>query len=215
MVPPRKATRRRPSAGIRSRWLVEVADHGVDLEAGVVVGQPHGGRAQELVAHVEGHVAAQRAVRDHGVEQDPGLVARPGPELDQRVGQRDFGDLGGESIEQLALGPGGVVLGQPGDLVEEPAALLVVEPDRRDGLLAAGSSPTQDVVAQRLTQVGRGQMDLDREAGVPRSRLRVPGQAHAAEGPAGRGGEEVAVGGADVTRPASRSSRRAARTGSP
>ena len=200
MVPPRNATRRRPPLGISAEVAVEVADHRVDLQPGVVVDQPGGRRPQELVAHVEGQVAAQRSLGGHGVEQQPGLVAGAGPQLDQGVGQRQLGHRRGVALQEQTLGPGRVVLGEPGDLLEEPAALLVVEPDRRDALRARPTCrcarPPPARRAGRRGPGGRRPTGRDQVARV----LQVPGQADAAERPAGGGGEEVAVGGAEVAR---------------
>ena len=66
----------------------------------------------------------------------------PEPELDEHVGS------GGRTIsaacvaQDRALGAGRVVLGQSGDLVEQLAAVLVVEPHRRQRLRRRGRAPT-------------------------------------------------------------------------
>ena len=46
--------------------VVEVADHDVDVELVVLLGQGRGRVAEELVAHVEGDVARQGARLLHG-----------------------------------------------------------------------------------------------------------------------------------------------------
>ena len=66
------------------------------------------------------------------VEQQPRLLGGAGAELDQRPRARQLGDLGRALLEDLALAAREVVLGQPGDLVEELAPALVVEPLRRE-----------------------------------------------------------------------------------
>ncbi len=164
IVPPKKAISRRPPSGDLGEVAVEVADDGVDVEAVVVVGQPGRGGPEELVAHVERQVAPQRSVDGHGVEQQAGLVAGPGPQLDQGVGQGQPGDGRGVGLEQRPLGPGRVVLGQPGDVLEQPAAGFVVEPDRREALAAtAGGHPVPDVVLQRDPQILGTEVDVDGE----------------------------------------------------
>ena len=58
----------------------------------------------------------------------------PEPELDERVGPGELGDVAAWATRIAALGAGRVVLGEPGDLVEELAAAVVVEPLRRQRL---------------------------------------------------------------------------------
>src|SRR5450755_38699 len=96
----------------------------------------------------------------------------------------------------MAFGPGGVVLGEPGDLLEELAPTLVVEPDGRDGL-RRGSKSGHRVLTHSLANLTGGEVHAD---GVSHGRLRVLRQAEPAEGPAGSGGEEVSIGGAGMAR---------------
>ena len=155
--------------------------------------QSGGGAAEELVADVEGHVPRQRAGLLERGQQHPGLLAGPGAELDERVGLGQLGDRRGVRLEQGALGPGRVVLGELGDLLEEAAAPLVVEPHRGDGLLLA-LQPLQRVGQHLAAHLLGREMDVDRV----RHGSGVPGQPQPAEGPARAGREEVAVGGTDV-----------------
>ena len=67
-------------------------------------------------------------------EGDEGRHAR-GERSGTDDGSGQPGHLRREALEQLALGPGGVVLGKAGDLLEELAAPRVVEPHRRDRFL--------------------------------------------------------------------------------
>ena len=96
------------------------------------------------------------------LEQVAGLGGRAGAELNQ--GPRGAGrgdDLGGALGEDRALGPGRVVLGQLGDLLEELRAALVVEVLRRQ-LLRLGGEAGADVARHRRGSVGV-EMDLDRD----------------------------------------------------
>jgi hypothetical protein len=108
----------------------EVADHGVHVEIAALLDEPLGGSAQRRLVDVQRHVASQGALGAHGIEQHTRLVGDSRPELDQCVCGGGGGDLGGVCGKETPLGPRQVVLGQSGDLVEEVAAALVVEPDR-------------------------------------------------------------------------------------
>ena len=74
-----------------------------------------------------GHEAPQRSGVAQRVQQQPGLLRRAAADLDQRLGAGDRGDLVGVLGQDRPLGAGRVVLGQPGDLVEQLAARGVVE----------------------------------------------------------------------------------------
>ena len=138
----------------------EVAHHGVDGQARVLGGQGGGRLPQHGVADVQGDVGAEQAGAGHGVQQQPGLVAGARPQLDQGVGAGRGDHVHSVGLEDGALGPGRVVLGQTGDLVEEPAAPVVVEVDRRE-LLGLGGQAGPDVGLHGRPQVGRGEVDLD------------------------------------------------------
>src|SRR5690606_37273761 len=77
-------------------------------------------------------------------------------QLQQRAGAGGGGDVRRPLDEDLPLAAGRVVLLQPGDLLEEGAAALVVEPFRRQGLGRAGQ-PLVDVLAERLGEVVGGE----------------------------------------------------------
>ena len=68
--------------------LLEVADHGVDLDAGVLRGDLLAGRGEHRLVDVEGHEAPQRPGPVQRVEQQPGLLRGAAAELDQGVGAR-------------------------------------------------------------------------------------------------------------------------------
>ena len=58
----------------------------------------------------------------------------PGAQLDQRVGLGQLGDVARVGEQDAAFGAGRVVLGEAGDLVEQLAPAVVVEPLRRQRL---------------------------------------------------------------------------------
>ena len=239
MVPPRKANSRRPVDRQLIEVEVEVGDDGVDRHPGVLHRQGVGRRPQGRFAHVEGHEPGQPAGGLHGVEQDPGLVAGAGAQFDQGVGLGPLGDVLGVGVEDGPFGPGRVVLRQPGDLVEQPAAPVVVEVDGRDGLGCRQSDrcarPAPWPAVGRRAKGGHRWWAVGRSwscAGIPRwsdglsgaewGRRRltvlpagsvVAGQPQAGEGPAGRAAGR-SCGRRTGRGPAgSRTSRRAGRTG--
>ena len=130
------------------QWQRGGADHGVDGEARVPGGQLVRGRAQRRRADVERNVASEAPRRVERVEQHPGLVRRPRPQFHERVGAGQLGDLGGRTTERRPLSLGRVVLDEAGDLVEELAAGLVVEPLGGKGFRRLRKTGA-DVVAQR------------------------------------------------------------------
>ena len=89
------------------------------------------------------------------VEQQPRLLRRARAELDERVGLGALGDVARVLDEDRALGAGGVVLGEPGDLVEQLAAAVVVEPLRRQRL-RRGGEPGAHVGFERARAVASG-----------------------------------------------------------
>jgi hypothetical protein len=129
-----RATEERDHAGATARdhveMAVEVADDTVHGEPGVVAGDHLGCTDQRAFADVERHVALERAARAQRVEQHACLVGAARAELDQRVGVREIGDRSCLLGQDRSFGFGGVVLGQPRDLVEQLASLRVVEPLR-------------------------------------------------------------------------------------
>jgi len=105
-----------PAAFAAGILPVELVLHGWDL-AQASGQQLH--ISDELVAYLvvlaEGLVPGGR----EGVQQDPGLLARPAPELDQGGGAACGGDLACVFGEDRVLASERVVLGQPGDLIEQ------------------------------------------------------------------------------------------------
>ena len=84
----------------------------------------------------------------------------PAPSSIERVRLGTFGDVPGMGVEDRPLRPGRVVLGEPGDLVEQPAAPVVVEVDRGDAL-GPGGEAVADVALHGVAQIVAGQMDVD------------------------------------------------------
>ena len=152
----------------------------------------------------------------HGVEQHAGLLARARAQFDQGVGRRRRPPCPRRGPPGSTLRPGRVVLGQAGDLVEQPAAPVVVEVDGRQLLRGRGETGAHvgapsppagppgsggrrwwgDQVS--WAPVGRGRSvgwGAVRRAAQASRASRSPLKAQRAAG-----GEEVAVGGPDVVR---------------
>ena len=178
--------------------VVEVADHQVDGEAVVLVGQRGGGRRA-------GTRRSRRRARSGPACRRPGarssrtrvLSQAPAPSSTECVGLGQLGDGGGVLLEQRPLGPGGVVLGELGDLLEQAAAPLVVEPHGRDRLRSRPAARSSASAPSALAHLFGREVDVDRCRPIGSG---VPGQSHAAERPAGAGREEVAIGGTHVAR---------------
>ena len=140
--------------------FLEISDDPGDLEAGVLGSEYAARLGQRHLIDVESHVATKRAGARERAEQEPGLLRGPGAELDQRRRAGQPGEAGGFAGEDGPLRAGRVVLGEPGDLIEELTAALVVEPLGRQGL-RLGRQAGEYVSAQRLLDsVGR-QVALD------------------------------------------------------
>ncbi len=134
------------------------------------------------------------------------MVGRARAQLDERVGPAAGGDRGRLPPQDLGLPPGRVVLRQPGDLVEELRAAVVVEPLRRQQL-GHGGEAGADVGPQRLVEVGGAEVDVDGRAGLRWARVLrevrgsgVAGAAEAGEDLAADGVVPVAERGADGAR---------------
>ena len=140
--------------------VLEVAHDAQDLGVAVLRGERREGVAQGGLADVEADVLLERAGRLHGVEEDAGLVARAGAQLDERGGAAGLGDDHAVGGEDLALGAGGVVLGQAGDLVEQRRATVVVEPLGRQRLGRRGE-PGERVGPHGLLGLAGREVDID------------------------------------------------------
>ncbi len=139
----------------------KVADHARDLEIRVGRSQPGHGRPQGRLGHVEGDKPPQSANLPEGVDQGHRLVGGARSQLDQGGGPAASGYLRAVGGEHLTLGPGRVVLGQPGDLLEQGGALLVVQPPRRQSL-GARHQTSPNVGGQRGLPFGAVLVDGDR-----------------------------------------------------
>ena len=139
---------------------LEVADDGVNVDAGVLAFDRAGRVTQGRLAHVERDEAPKGSVRRERVEQQPRLLRRARAQLDERVGGRARCDVSGVPAEDRALGTGRVVLREPRDLVEEAATLLVVEPLRREDLRARREAGA-GVGPQRGGEVVGTEVDVD------------------------------------------------------
>jgi hypothetical protein len=138
---------------------LEVAEDPVHAQPRVLLDELVGARPQDRLGDVERDVAVERSRRVHRVEQHARLVGHARAELDELGRPRRRDQLRPVGLEDRALGAGGVVLGLPADLVEEPRALGVVEVLRRELLERAGQ-PVERVVGQRPL-LSRTEMDVD------------------------------------------------------
>ena len=123
----------------------------LDLEARVLGRQGRGGLAEERLADVEGHVAPQEAVGDHGVEAGVGFSEVPDPSS-HRWWRRAPGDVAA-SRSVISLASGQVVLLQPGDLVEGSEPRWSCRPLRGQDL-GRGGQPALHVARRALEVVG-------------------------------------------------------------
>ncbi len=143
---------------------LEVADHAVHAQPGVLAGERLGAVAHHALGDVHRDVALERAGRLQRVEQHARLGGGAGAELDEldRVGQ--LGDLRGALLEDRALGARGVVLGQLADLVEQVGAAGVVEVLGRQ-LLERAREAVEHVVGERaFVRAVEMRVDADRLA---------------------------------------------------
>ncbi len=144
-----------------------------------------------LLGHVDRDEAGELAGRREGVEQDAGLVAGAAAELDQRRGAGGRDDVVGVPRQDGALPLGGVVLREPGDLVEQLGADVVVEPLRRQAA-RLGAQSSSHVLDQGVAGPVRVEDDRDHRwagrvhdaapgrpgVGAPPSARRTPDSAH-------------------------------------
>ena len=137
---PRKRISRGPSAGGKARAASKYSPASrVDREAGVLLKKGLGRLAQEGAADVDGHVGQGALPTQGGLDQEARLARGTGAELDEsHAPAHRRHDLVRVGFEDRRLGPGGVVLRQVGDPLEQFGARPVVEEARRDAL---GGSP--------------------------------------------------------------------------
>src|SRR3954469_5048310 len=95
----------------------------------------------------------------HRREQDPGLLRRARPQLDQRV-SAESGDVGRVGDEDLPLTPRRVVLVKARDLVEQVGAPLVIEVLRWE-LFGDRRQPARHIRTQRSIEIGTGEEGVD------------------------------------------------------
>ena len=94
MVPPRKATSRRPPVGSSGRWCSKSPTTAWTSTPGYSSRSARWRRQHRLV-DVEGHEAGERPGVAQRVEQQPGLLRRAAAQLDEGVARRSRGDLVG------------------------------------------------------------------------------------------------------------------------
>ena len=138
---------------------LEIADHAMDGEAGILVDQCGRAVAHHRLGHVDRHVSRERAGLVQGIEQHPRLRGCAGPEFDQLGGAGGLGDVGREPLEDSALGARGVVLRQFADTVKQLRAAVVVEVFRRE-FFERPRQPVENVVGERALR-GSVEVALD------------------------------------------------------
>lgn len=114
------------ASGEQRHVAFEVPDHRGNLDAGMLGGHRLPGGEQRRLVNVERDEATQRPLGGQRGQQQPGLLRRTRPDLHQGVGAGPPRDRRRHVEEHRAFGTGGVVLGQPGDLLEKPAAAFMV-----------------------------------------------------------------------------------------
>lgn len=150
-----------------AEMFLEITTYRVDLDARVFTADGLARGLQHPGIDVERDEPAQLTAVAHGIEQHPRLLRRAAAQLHERVCAGGRGDLGGTVPQDLGLGAGRVVLGQPRDLVEQVAAHRVVEPLGRQLFRRLGQT-----VAHIATQ--RGGRGIGREVVRQRERHGVP-----------------------------------------
>src|SRR5204862_6848083 len=91
---------------------LEVADHAVDVQAGVLLDQLRGAVTHHRLRHVYRDVADERAGLVQRIEQHARLGGRAGAQLDELGGVGQLRELLGAPGEDRPLGARRVVLGQ-------------------------------------------------------------------------------------------------------
>ena len=138
-------------------------------------------RDEHFLAHVERDEATQRSLGDERVQEEARLLRGPRAELDQRRPPASRTRSRAPAPRGSVVGAGEVVLGEPGDLVEEERAALVVEPDRGDLLRRVSRRPAQRRLVERRPALGaRPRTDVDPYAQRPVASTRL-GAAEAGE----------------------------------
>ena len=124
----------------------------------------------DLLADVEGNEQQRTAVPRQRVEQQAGLGRHPRTEFEQGSRAGELGDVTAAVREDLGLAGRRVVLGQPGDLVEQLAAALVVEPARRQPRRLppqpgsrVGGDAAVETDAHRASRARRSPLNAQRE----------------------------------------------------
>ena len=141
MVPPRKATIVVPSIGSRPRCCSKSPTTASTRTPGYAGRQLGRRRRRSTGSHTsKGTKRSSVPASARPSSRSFVLVDVPEPSSTQAGGARATGDGAGLALEDLRLLAGGVVLGQPGDVVEELRAALVVEPLRRQVLRRGGEA---------------------------------------------------------------------------
>ncbi len=141
---------------------LEVTHDAVHLDLGVLLCDGRARGTQGRLADLERHEPSELTGCGESIEQGPRLVGRARTELDQGVGTADPGHGGRFALEDLTLPLGRVVLGEAGDLLEDLATHLVVEPlgGERPGSAGQAISDVEGEGAREVTWL-QAQVDPD------------------------------------------------------
>ena len=108
---------------------------------------------QRAAGNVDRHVGLQRVER---LEEDFGLAARPGAELDKDRASRRLGrDLARTGAQDRSFGPGRIIFRKVGDLLEQGAATRIVEKLTWQRLRRAGEARQRGICERGLAVVCR------------------------------------------------------------
>ena len=116
-------------AGQHVELVGEIGPQCADRQLRVLGDQAGAGGPQCVLADIQRDIGtAGPVLGEHRVEEQGRFLRGSGAEFDQCVGARRADDLRGVPGQDRPLGAGRVVLRQPGDVLEQLAAQLVVEP---------------------------------------------------------------------------------------
>ena len=133
--------------------LLEIAHEGAHLEVRVVGHEPGRGRLDGQLVDIDGDIANRPREPVPGIEEPARLRRRSRAQLHDVSRGEVAHEAGRELLEQRRLGARQVVLGQPGDVLEELGADGVVEIFRGEALGARGE-PVTHVLLESPTPVG-------------------------------------------------------------
>src|SRR6266436_4029097 len=158
-VADRAPEKKHEAAADRGRHVLqvpfEVPDDCVHVEKGIVGEELLRAGLDGRPVHVDSDITDGLPEAIPGIEQQAGFRRRSRSQLDDVHRRQLQHELGRQRLEELCLRPRQVVLGHPGDLLEELGSDRVVEVLRWQGL-RAGREPATHVVLEPLAPAGFG-----------------------------------------------------------